>query len=115
MYKIKEDIDLNNLRKYGFKKGNEYPILDLEICIPNEEDREDFWLIPFKPNEENQIHYVKEDANCPIWTIHILKNRNIDISCVQSTTYQINNSDMENMFVVLKKLIKEKIVEIIGI
>lgn len=43
MYYIKNNVDLNTLRKYGFKIGREIP--NNERCICNDSDRDDYWLI----------------------------------------------------------------------
>lgn len=109
MYKIKESVDLKSLSKYGFKIGREYP--DNERCICNDYQRDDYWLIPFNPDEPEKIHYADDEYDQPIWSIHIQSSRRLWIECVPSCTYHIDNSDMEHMFYALKLMIEDGIIE----
>lgn len=109
MYKIKKNIELKSLEKYGFKIGREFP--DNERCITNDYERDDYWLIPMNPDEPDKIFYADEDYDQPIWSIHIQNNRRVWIECVPSYTYHIDNMDMETMFYVLKCMIEDEIIE----
>lgn len=54
MLKIKDDIDLKELEKYGFKKDEEqqYMIKDLDIFVGTEEDEKEL-VLDFGFNNEN--------------------------------------------------------------
>lgn len=110
MYKIKKDVELDNLRKYGFMLGKEYP--DNDRCICNDYEREEYWLIPFDEDYPNEkIAYADEDYDQPLWSIHIQSSRRVWIDCVPSGTYHIDNWDMEQMFYVIKQMIDDEIIE----
>jgi hypothetical protein len=109
MYKIKDDVDLKSLQKYGFKIGREYP--DNERCICNDFERDDYWLIPMDPDEPESPWYADSDFDQTIWSIHVQSHRRMWIECVPSCTYHISNMDMEPMFYALKLMIEDGIIE----
>ena len=109
MYRLKENVPLEDLRKYGFKVGREYP--DNERCICNDFERDDYWLIPMDPDEPEEIYYADYDYDQPIWSIHVQSHRRLWIECIPSCTYHISNSDMEQMFFALKQMIEDGIIE----
>lgn len=109
MYKIKENIDLKSLEKYGFKIGREIP--DNGRCICNDYERDNYWLIPTSPDNPNEIYYADDDFDQPIWSVHIRNNRRVWIDCVPSCTYHIDNMDMETMFYTLKCMIDDGVIE----
>ena len=106
MYKIKENIDLSVLEKYGFKKGKDLPENDKWIC--NESEKEEYWLISIDP-DEGYIIYAEDDLL--LWSINVQSNRRLWIDCVPCCTYHICSADMEEMFYVLKKMIEDGILE----
>lgn len=113
MYKIKENVDLKILEKYGFKIGREIP--DNTRCICNDYDRDDYWLIPMDPDEPENVFYADEEFDQPIWSIHIQtslgRNQRVWIDCVPSCTYHIDNMDMEQMFYTIKCMIEDGLIE----
>jgi hypothetical protein len=109
MYYIKENINLESLRNYGFKIGYEIP--DNERCICNDSERCDYWLIPMNPDEPEEIFYADDAFDQPIWSVHIQSTRRIWIECVPSCTYHIDNMDMDFMFYTLKRMIEDGLVE----
>lgn len=109
MYKIKNNIELKILEKYGFKVGNLYP--DYERCICNDYEHLDYWLIPMNPDEPDEIYYADTDFDQPIWSVHIQSSRRIWIECVPPGTYHIDNSNMEYMFFTLRQMILDGIIE----
>ena len=109
MYKIKESVDLNSLRKYGFKIGFEYP--DNDRCICNLSDCNDFWLIPFDPDYPDKVCFAGDDIDQPVWSVHVQSSRRVWIDCVPSCTYHIDNHTMEQMFYALKQMIEDGIIE----
>ena len=109
MYYIKENIDLKSLVKYGFKIGRDIP--DNERCMCNDDERDDYWLIPMDPDEPDEVYYADDDYDQPIWSVHIQSSRRIWIECVPSCTYHIDNMDMEKMFYALKCMIEDGIIE----
>ena len=109
VYKIKENVDLETLGQFGFKRGYEYP--DNERCICNDFQRDDFWLIPFDPDEPDKIYYADEDFDQPIWCIYVNSIRTVWIDCVPSGTYHIDNMDMEPMFHTIMQMILAGVIE----
>lgn len=108
MYYIKNDVNLESLRNYGFKIGREIP--DNERCICNDYERDDYWLIPMDPDNPEEVYYANDEFDQPIWSVHIQDSRRIWIECVPSCTYHIDNCDMEHMFYVLKRMIEDGII-----
>ena len=108
MYRLKNNIKVESLRKYGFRLGKEYP--DSERCICNKSDREDFWLISLKSDDTDKIRYADENFDQPIWSIHVQRNRRLWIDCTPSGTYHIDNIDMERMFHVIYLMILDGII-----
>lgn len=106
MYYIKNNVDLNTLRKYGFKIGREIP--NNERCICNDSDRDDYWLISM---DEDEIWYADYKFCIPAWSIHIQHTRRVWIDCAPCSTYHIDNMDMEQMFYVLKCMIEDGIID----
>jgi hypothetical protein len=109
MYYIKENVELINLEKYGFKIGHEIP--DNERCICGEDERNDYWLIPMNPDMPEEVFYADDDFDQPIWSVHIQNTRRVWIECVPSCTYHIDNMDMDRMFYVLKCMIEDGLIE----
>lgn len=109
MYKIKENVELETLRQFGFKLGYEYP--DYERCICNDFEINDYWLIPFDPDEPDKIYYADEDFDQPIWCIHVNGIRKVWIDCVPLGTYHTDNCEMEEMFYILREMILAGIIE----
>lgn len=109
MYKIKEDINLEVLRKYGFKLGKEYP--ESERCICNDYERDDYWFISMSLDEPDKVNYASDEFDQPTWSVHIQSNRRLWIECVPSCTYHIDNLDMEQMFFTLMNMILDGIIE----
>ena len=109
MYYIKKDVDLKLLEKYGFKIGREIPDNKRFIC--NDQERDDYWLIPMIPGEPEKVFYSDVAFDQPIWSIHIQRNRDVFIDCTPSGTYHIDNYDIEEMFYALRCMIKDGIIE----
>lgn len=111
MYLIKENVDLNTLRDFGFRIGKEYP--DNDRCICNESDRDDYWLIPFdlEADESGKILYADEEFDQPLWSIHVQNNRRVWVECVPSCTYHIGGYDLEPMLHALRNMILAGIVD----
>lgn len=109
MYKVKENIDLSTLEKYGFKKGKDLPEYNDWIC--NSPEYEDYHLIPMNPDEPEHPFYSDEGNGLLIWSIHVQPSRRLWIQCVPSCTYEITNMDMDEMFYRLKQMIEDGILE----
>lgn len=107
MLKIKQTIQLDDLRKYGFKQGTEYP--DNERCICNDYEREDFWLISMESDNPDEVEYAEEDL--PLWSIHINTERRLWIECVPFGDFCINSFDIENMLHTLYQMISDGVIE----
>lgn len=103
MYRIKDNVDLKWLEKYGFRIGREIP--DNERCICTDYERDDYWLIPRNPFDPDKILYADYDFDQPLWSVHVQDNRRLWIECVPAGTYHIDNDDMEEMFYTLKCMI----------
>jgi hypothetical protein len=109
VYYIKDNVNLESLRNYGFKIGRE--ISDNERCICNDPERDDYWLIPMEPDNPSKVFYADADFDQPIWSIHVKSTRKLWIDCVPSCTYHIDNMDMEYIFYTLKRMIEDGLIE----
>lgn len=110
MYYLKTN-DLEQLRKYGFKLGKEWPEYYRWVC--NEPEYEQFWLVSTK---NNKIYYAEEDL--PLWTIHVqpVNFKDIEykyrlwIDGVPASTYHIDNADMEEAYTAIFNMINDGLI-----
>ena len=107
MYKVKENIDLSILEKYGFIKGYDLP--ECNDWINNRDEYQDYWLIPRNPDEPHRPYYA--EGTLLLWSIHVQPSRRLWIDCVPCCTYHIDNLDMNEMFYRLKQMIEDGILE----
>lgn len=107
MYKLKDGIDRDIVRRYGFRKGKEYPEYQEVIC--NKPEYEDYWLLPLDPDEEEEK--LCRDDNQTLWSIHIQSSGRIWIDGVPFSTYHIDNSDMELAFYTLRSMILDGLID----
>lgn len=109
MYKVKDDVDLNCLRKYGFKLGNEYT--DYANYIYNDDEHNEYWLIPLIEEAGQLKVHCEYETEQPIWSMHITSRRTIWIECIPNGTYHIAITDMEEMFNAIFRMITDGILE----
>lgn len=106
MYKLKDDINIYTLRKYGFRPGFEWP--DYKTILCNEDQYADFYLFPI--NEDGYI--IQDDYCTPSWRIRIMKeDRIVDVSFFPDGVYYIDNCDAEECFATLFHMIKDGLIE----
>lgn len=106
MYRLNGKIKDGTLEKYGFRLGRDWP--DSRSIISNEYELSDYWLFPLHPDNENSVYLSEDDL--PIWSIQIMSNGTLWIECVPNGTYHISNSDMEQMFYVLRQMIVDSLI-----
>ena len=107
MLYIKEDINIKELRKYGFKMGREWP--DYKWIIRNEYMYDWYYLFPLYEDEDKET--ILEDYGEPLWKIEINpKQKVLYIEGVPMSTYHIDNLDMEQCFSTLYQMIIDGVV-----
>ena len=98
MIKIKDNVDLEELRKYGFKPGKEWADSG-ERCLDGSGYKyQHEWWHKFLMDEEdeNKIAYINEDYDIPCIQISIrTEYRDIYIDVAVEGTYHIGGSDLD--------------------
>lgn len=107
MYKLKDTVDLEQLRKYGFRPGNEYD--DYKRCICNDYEYDNWWLISL--DSKGAVRYADYDEDQPMWCVQVRDDMTLWIECVPSFSYSISIYDMEHMFHALYNMIADGIIE----
>ena len=117
MYKLKENVKLEDLRKYGFKPARELP--DCDRWVGNDYWLDDMYLIPMNPDFPGKPYYADEEFDQLLWEIHVTaiasneenKRYRIWIDCTPASTYHIDNMDTEPMFFAIYNMICDGIIE----
>ena len=97
--KIKDNVDLNELRKFGFKTGKELANEGIEWLQSSGYEYMHNWYHKFLMDEEepNKIAYTYDDI--PIIQISVRVGENfkndIYISCSIEDTYHISGSELD--------------------
>ncbi|MBS4958166.1 MAG: hypothetical protein KHZ99_14110 [Clostridium sp.] len=115
--KLKEGIDKEKLKKYGFKTGKEWAEQG-ERCLKGEGYKyQHDWYHKFLMDEEdsNKIMYADEEYDQPIVhiSIRIGENFNNDlyIDCTPSGTYHIGGSELDIVTETVFDLVNDGLLE----
>lgn len=111
MYRIADGIQLDNLRKYGFRTARELP--DFERWCDNDYWYNDLWLIAMDPDNEGSPNYIDEDTDILLWYIHIMPVNygwRLWFSMAPACTYHIDNLDCEPAFYALFDMIRDGVI-----
>ena len=112
MYILADGVYLDDLRRYGFKPGREWP--KYEEWIDNDYWYDDMFLIPMDPDEPDKPNYADEDDAILQWELHCIR-RGLDgyeiwIDMVPSGTFHITCIECNEMFKALYNMIRDGVI-----
>lgn len=94
MLKLKENVDFEELRKYGFKPGKEWA--KTERCTGEYHATYDWWLKYLMDEEEpEKVAYTSDEYDIPCVGIGIMPSRVVYIDYSVESTYHIGGSDVD--------------------
>lgn len=94
MLKLREDVDFEELRKYGFKPGQEWA--KTERCTGKYHATYDWWLKYAMDEEEpDKVAYTSDEYDIPCVELGIKPNGVVYIDYSVESTYHIGGSDVE--------------------
>lgn len=111
--KLKDGVDVESLRKYGFKTGKEWAAQGERCFLPEVGMSYQYeWFHVFAMDEEEQekIAYTSDEFSIPRMQLYV-RDRHVCCSCSVEGTYHIDNDDMEPLFTVLFDMITDGILE----
>lgn len=111
--KIKDNVDLEELRKYGFKLGQEYAdagekrLQGSGYAIYRE------WWHKFlmDPDESERIYYADDEYDQPMVQIMVRRNRDIYVDCTPSGTYHIGGEELDIVLETIMELTEAGLLE----
>lgn len=96
--RIKDGVDLEELKKHGFKTGKEWADAG-ERCLEGigyEYQHDWYHKFSMDPDEEGNILYADDDYDQPVVQITVrTEHRDIYIECTPSGSYHIGGSDLD--------------------
>lgn len=98
MIKIKDNVDLEVLRQFGFKKGKEYADAGERCLEGSGYTYQHEWWHKFMMDEEDdsKIAYIDDDYDIPCVHISVKTElRDIYIDVAVEGTYHIGGSDLD--------------------
>lgn len=114
--KIKEGVDLEELRKFGFKTGKEWADAG-ERCLQGVGyEYQHGWYHKFSmdPDDEEKILYADEEYDQPMVQISVrTEYRDIYVDCTPSGTYHIEGWDLDVLLETMVELERAGLVEIV--
>ena len=114
MLKIRDDIDLEELRKFGFKKGKEWAAQGERCLEGSGYAYQHEWWHKFLMSEEDEtkIAYISEDEDIPCIQISIrTERRDVYIDIAVEGTYHIGGSDLDIITKTIMDLTKAGLLE----
>lgn len=114
-FRIKDGINLEELRKYGFRTGKEWAD-DGERCLDNVgyEYQHGWWhKFYMDPDEEGKcIYYADDDYDQPMVQITVrTENRDLWIDCTPSGTYHIGGEELDVIVETIMQLTEDGLLE----
>ena len=111
--KLKDGVDVESLRKYGFKTGKEWAAQGERCFLPEvgmSYQYEWFHVFAMDEEEPEKIAYTSDEFSIPRMQLYV-RDRHVCCSCSVEGTYHIDNDDMEPLFTVLFDMITDGILE----
>lgn len=120
--RLKKDIDIEQLRKYGFKTGKEWADQGERCLIGEGYKYQHGWYHKFLMDEEdpNKILYANEEYDQPVVKISVRTEKdvlgneflnNLYIDCTPWCTYHIGGSDLDIVTETIFDLAKDGLLE----
>lgn len=111
--KLKDGVDVESLRKYGFKTGKEWAAQGERCFLPEvgmSYQYEWFHVFAMDEEEPEKIAYTSDEFSIPRMQLYV-RDLHVCCSCSVEGTYHIDNDDMEPLFTVLFNMITDGILE----
>ena len=106
--KLKDNVDFEQLREYGFKPGKEY--IGYENLICNEWEYDNYFY--FKTAYENPDEVlVSEDTEHPLVSMSVDKrHRTIYIDAEPDCTYHVSSLDIAEVLNIIALMVKDGLI-----
>lgn len=114
--RVKAGVDLEELRKFGFKTGKEWADAGEQCLQGIGYEYQHGWYHKFlmDPDEEEKIYYADEEYDQPMVQITVrTEYRDIYVECVPSGTYHIGGSDMDIVLETILELTQAGLLEVV--
>ena len=114
--RVKAGVDLEELRKFGFKTGKEWADAG-ERCLRGiGYEYQHGWYHKFlmDPDEEEKIYYADEEYDQPMVQITVrTEHRDLYVECVPSGTYHIGGGDLDIVLETVLELTQAGLLEVV--
>ena len=111
--KIKDNVDLEELRKYGFKLGKEYADAGERCLVGSGYGYQHNWWHKFfmDPDVPERIYYADDNYDQPLVQIMVRDNRSIYVDCTPSGTYHIGGEELDIVLETIMELTEAGLLE----
>lgn len=113
--RIKDGVDLENLRRFGFRTGKEYADAG-ERCMGAGYEYQHNWYHKFSSDPETgKVSYADDDMDQPMVQISVRREtRELYVDCTPSCTYHIGGDDLEVLINTVMDLTKFGLLEVVN-
>lgn len=114
--RIKEGVELEELRKYGFKTGKEWADAGERCMAGAGYAYKHGWYHKFAmdPNDEEHIYYSDDRYDQPMVQITVRsERRDLYVDCTPSGTYHIGGSDLDIVLETVVELTQAGLLEVV--
>lgn len=112
--KIKDNVDLNQLREFGFRLGKEWADAG-ERCLEGigYQYQHGWWhKFLMDPDDKSKILYADDDYDQPLVRITVrTEYRDLYVDCTPSGTYHIGGEDLDIILETIYDLAKAGLIE----
>lgn len=109
--KVKDDVDLEDLRKYGFKPGKEWAKAG-ERCMGYGYEYQHEEYHKFLLEDNGKVRYANEEYDQPTIQISVhTESRTIDVDCVSEYSYRIGTPEMDIVLETIFRLAQDGLLE----
>lgn len=114
--RVKVGVDLDELRKFGFKTGKEWADAG-ERCLQGiGYEYQHGWYHKFlmDPDEDEKIFYADEENDIPMVQIMVrTEYRDLYVDCAPCGTYHVGGGDMDIVLETVVELTKAGLLEVV--
>ena len=107
---LKDSVDFEQLREYGFKPGREYK--DYERLICNDWEYDNYFYFKTACGNPDEV-LVSEDTEHPLVSMEVDKrHRTIYIDAEPDCTYHISSLDIAEVLNIIALMVKDDLIEV---
>lgn len=113
--KIKEGVELEELRKYGFKTGKEWADAGERCMAGAGYSYQHGWYHKFSMVEDDSehIYYPDDEYDQPMVQITVRTERDLYVDCTPCGTYHIGGSDLDIVLETVLELTQAGMLEVV--